>query len=109
MFHILKMSIGKLPYKIIDKLAELFDPSGILSWRTLVAHLPPERPYVYSASEISWIEEQGNKRGGSPTKCLLQNLEYRGFDVEDLQKVLAKMEHQQALEIVQEGKFCENI
>lgn len=108
MFHILKMSIGKLPYKTIDKLAELFDPSGILSWRTLAANLPPE-PHVYSASEISCIEEQGNKRGESPTRCLLQNLECRGFDVEDLQKALTKMEHQQALEIVQEGKFCEKI
>ena len=66
-----------------------------------MANLPPK--HVYRMWEADFIERQGNKPGGSSMRWLLNDMDKRGFDVEDLKEAMRKMQHVKALDVIEKG------
>jgi len=91
--------IQDLPWKIRFKLALLLDrqepPNH--NWKALIGEL---ENLEITSIEVNAVERQGQIPGRSPTEVLLNTLEHRNYTLDDLYRGLHKMEHRQAMDII---------
>ncbi|XP_031565048.1 uncharacterized protein LOC116300335 isoform X3 [Actinia tenebrosa] len=87
-----RMSIMELPYKIHQDLSKFLDPVGTMDWKHLVSQIP-----IYTAKDVKQMEIEASKPGMSCTKHLLEDMDNRGYSVDNLKNFLKMLGNQRAL------------